>query len=250
MTQLAVGVGCGLTAAGAVAGGADLLACYSTAIYRAAGLPSALAFLPYDDPNEIVARALPEVVAASRGTPVLAGIGAHDPRVRIHKLLDDIRSAGAVGVTNEPFIGIYEGALREQLEHAGLGYARELALARTATEEGMLCLGWAWNIDEAQKMAATGSSHVGLMLGITGTKAEPHHIQEAHDLLRDMNQAVRNENPEAITLIHGGFLDNAKAVRSALEHTGADGYLGGSALESKPVIEGMTRALREFKEKI
>ena len=49
---IAAGVGSGLTAKGAVMGGADLLAVYNTAVYRIQGLPTALAFLPYDDANE------------------------------------------------------------------------------------------------------------------------------------------------------------------------------------------------------
>jgi predicted TIM-barrel enzyme len=48
---IAAGVGCGLTARGASAGGADVLAVYNTAIYRIRNLPSILAFLPGDDPN-------------------------------------------------------------------------------------------------------------------------------------------------------------------------------------------------------
>lgn len=248
---IGVGVGCGLTAAGAAAGGADLLACYSTAIYRAKGLPSALAFLPYDDPNDLVRVVLPEIVAAVQGVPVIAGVGAHDPRARLEALVAEMVALGASGVTNEPFVGIYDGDLRAQLEAAGLGYQRELDLARVAVDQGVSMLGWAWNAQEAAAMAATGASHVGLMLGITaggrmGSRAAISQ-EESHDLLVGMNDAVRRENPSAVTLIHGGPLHSVEAVTAALTASGADGYLGGSALERVPVLDGLAAAVKEFK---
>ncbi|WP_054951788.1 phosphoenolpyruvate hydrolase family protein [Flaviflexus massiliensis] len=248
MSIVAAGVGCGLTAAGAVAGGVDLLACYSTAIYRAAGLPSALAFLPYDDPNELVRSALPEILAVAGDVPVIAGVGAHDRRERLPQLVDELKSSGVAGVTNEPFVGIYSGELREHLELAGLGYSMELKLAKLAVEREMLCLGWAWNEEEARKMAATGASHVGLMLGITSPSRDVEEIQQAHTLLARMNDVVREENPDALTLIHGGLLSDPDSVRDALEASGADGFLGGSALETTPVIQGISAAVQSYKE--
>ncbi|MGA4670242.1 phosphoenolpyruvate hydrolase family protein [Propionibacteriaceae bacterium Y1923] len=251
MTLVGVGVGCGLTAAGAAAGGADLLACYSTAIYRAKGLPSALAFLPYDDPNELVRQVLPEVIAVARGLPVFAGVGAHDPRRQPDRLVAQMMALGATGVTNEPFVGIYDGDLRAQLEAAGLGYQKELDLARAAVNQGAMVLGWAWTPQEAAAMAATGASHVGLMVGITaggrlGSEAALSD-EQSHDLLAQMNAAVRRENPSAVTLIHGGPLHSVESVAAALAASEADGYLGGSSLERVPVIDAMATTVQEFK---
>src|SRR5947209_13749850 len=95
------GVGSGLTARGAVEGGADALAVYNTAVYRVQGLPTALAFLPYDNANALTLRTVPEVVAVAGDVPGLVGVGAHDPRVRVDSLLDSIAALGAPGVTNE-----------------------------------------------------------------------------------------------------------------------------------------------------
>lgn len=248
---VAVGVGSGLTAAGAVAGGADLLACYSTAVYRCRGLPSALAFLPYDDPLALVSDVLPDVVAVAGATPVVAGVGAHDPRLDLPAIVERVVGAGAAGVTNEPFVGMYEGDLRVQLEAAGLGYDRELDLARAAVAAGRLMLGWAWDAEEAARMAATGASHVGLMLGITaggrtGSRAALS-VDESLERLVAMNQAAKRENPAALTLIHGGRLHSAEVVAHALDVSEADGYLGGSALERVPAVEGIREAVRGFR---
>ncbi|HQZ85452.1 MAG TPA: phosphoenolpyruvate hydrolase family protein [Actinomycetota bacterium] len=250
---IAIGVGSGLTAAGAVAGGADLLGCYSTACYRIMGLPSSLAFLPYDDANALVSRALPEVLASAGNVPVVAGVGAHDPRLNVPRRITELAAAGVSGVTNEPFIGMYDGDLRRQLEAAGLGYARELDLARTATEAGMLVIGWAWNPEEAARMAATGASHVGCMLGITSgghlgggaanSAVSPH---QAGELLADMVAAVRAENPDSLTLIHGGPLHSPSGVQEALNSSGADGYLAGSSAERNPVVAAVKETVEQF----
>src|SRR6516225_9544590 len=77
---IVAGVGSGLTARGAASGGADVIAVYNTAVYRVRGVPTALAFLPYDDANTLTLAAAPEVIAAAGQVPVLLGFGAHDPR--------------------------------------------------------------------------------------------------------------------------------------------------------------------------
>jgi predicted TIM-barrel enzyme len=71
------GVGSGLTAKGAVAGGADGLAVYNTAVYRIQGLRTALAFLPFVNANALTMRVAPEIVSNAGNLPVLLGLGAH-----------------------------------------------------------------------------------------------------------------------------------------------------------------------------
>lgn len=249
---LVVGVGSGLTARGAAEGGADLLACYSTACYRVAGLPSALAFLPYDDANERALAALPEVVAAVSGRPVLVGLGAHDPRRRLGRLIEAAAERGAAGVTNEPFIGIYEGDLRAQLEAAGLGFSREVELVEAAVARGLLALGWAWTPEEAGRMAEAGAHLVGAMLGVTAggsAGSEPaRQLEEGIEALAAMVEAVRATRPDALVLIHGGPLNAPDAVAQALERTGADGYVAGSTVERVPAIRAIAEAVATFRE--
>ncbi len=165
------GVGSGLTAAGAVAGGADLLACYGTAAYRILGVPTALAFLPYDDANVLTLDLLPPVVGRAGAVPVIAGLGAHDPRRPLEWLVDAAAATGAAGITNEPFCGIYGQALRDELESAGYGFGREVALLEVAARRGLLTLGWAFDAAEARRLADAGVDIIGAMAGITGRPA-------------------------------------------------------------------------------
>lgn len=246
------GVGSGLTAKGAVAGGADVLAVYNTAVYRVLGLPTALAFLPYDDANALTFETAPQVLAQAGSTPVVLGLGAHDPRQPIEQMLDHVQALGAAGVTNEPFIGLYSDDIKAQLSAAGLGFAREVALIRAAADRGLLTLGWAFTPDEARTMAEAGATIVGAMIGVTaggsagGTALTP--LDEAVEKVQGMVQAAKAARPNCLVLGHGGPLNDAASVAVALERTGMDGYVTGSTGERVPVEKAVAEAIRGFKE--
>lgn len=245
------GVGSGLTARGAVSGGADVLAAYSTAIYRIRGLSTALAFLPYDDANALTLGVAREVILNAGTVPVLLGFGAHDPRWPLDVLLDKAEEIGAAGVTNEPFIGIYGTDLRAQLEAAGLGFSRELALIKQAVARGMLALGWAFNAHEAKEMAKVGAQLIGAMVGVTaggpagGTPLMS--IDLAVESVCAMAQAAKEIREDAIVLAHGGPFNDPRSVAVLLASAPVDGYVTGSTAERMPVEAAVGEAIRQFK---
>lgn len=240
---IAVGVGSGITAAAAHEGGADLLATYGTAVYRILGVPTVLAFLPYDDANKLTLDLLPIVVERAGGTPVIGGMGAHDPRRSLARLVGAARDAGADGITNEPFAGIYGPTFRDELERTGYGFSRELAMLELASREGLMTLGWAFDPDEARRMAGAGVDVIGTMTGITGAGSSDGAMDEFAAMVR----AARDENPAAIVLLHGGPLADPPAVATALAVTGADGYATGSSAERGPVLAGVRDAVAAFR---
>lgn len=237
------GVGSGITAAAACAGGADLLACYGTAVYRIIGVPTVLAFLPYDDANKLTLELLPMIVERAAGRPVIGGLGAHDPRRSLEWLVGTAEDAGASGVTNEPFAGIYGPAFRAELEATGYGFARELAMLELAGRRGLLTLGWAFDPDEARRLAGAGVDIIGTMTGITGAGS----AEGAMDAFAAMVGAARDEDPDAIVLLHGGPLVDPASVAAALAATGADGYATGSSAERGPVLAGVRDAVAAFR---
>ncbi len=238
------GVGSGITAAAAVAGGADLLATYGTAAYRILGVPTALAFLPYDDANALTLELLPPIVERAGNVPVIAGLGAHDPRRSVRRLVEAAAADGASGITNEPFVAIYGPALRGELEAAGYGFGREIALLEAAAREGLLTLGWAFDDEEVRRLIGAGVDVVGAMAGITGNAGS------ADDDLRRLGGMVgtaRRERSDALVLIHGGPLGDPATVGAALLETGADGYATGSSAERTPVFAAVRDAVRAFR---
>jgi len=245
------GVGSGLTAKGAVAGGADVLAVYNTAVYRLRGVPTALAFLPYDNANDLTLAAAPEVLANAGDVPVILGMGAHDPRTPIEQLLDHVEHLGAAGVTNEPFLGIYGQDLRAQLDAAGLGFERELELIRHAVERGFLALGWTFSPEEAALMAEAGSQIIGAVVGVTaGGPAGGSlvtSLDEAVETVKAIVEAAREVSKDIIVLGHGGPLNTPHSVAEVIQRSGADGYATGSTGESIPVEAGVAEAISQYK---
>ncbi|MBW0001822.1 MAG: phosphoenolpyruvate hydrolase family protein [Verrucomicrobia bacterium] len=246
--MICAGVGSGVTAKGAVDGGADLLAVYNTAVYRIMGLPTALAFLPYDDANRLTFDVLPQVIAAAGSTPVLAGIGVHDPRVDLDRVLTQVADLRVAGVTNEPFIGIYSPDLRAHLEAAGLGFGREVSLVRQAVKRGLLTLGWVFDSSQAAAMAEAGAHLLGINLGLTTFGSnDPNRLDQAIGALREIANAAQSVRRDVFTLIHGGPFNDPEAVAAALRATGADGYVTGSTAEAGPVRTAVADAIRRFR---
>ncbi len=248
---IVAGVGSGLTAKAARAGAADMIAVYSTAVYRIRGLPTSLAFLPYDDANALTLSVLPEILANVRDVPVLAGFGAHDPRMPVDRMLDQAQALGVDGVTNEPFAGIYGEDLSAQLETAGIGFTREVELIEQAAERGMLTLGWAFNPTEAKRMVAAGARFIGAMIGVTaggqtgGQAITP--LEAAAEAIEAMVLAAKQADKNAMVLGHGGPLNDPKSVQRVLELSGADGYVTGSTGERIPVEVGIADTIKQYK---
>jgi predicted TIM-barrel enzyme len=245
------GVGSGLTAKAARSGRADIIAVYSTAVYRVRGLPTSLAFLPYDNANALTLSVLPEVLANVSDVPVLAGLGAHDPRMPIDKLLDQAQALGVDGVTNEPFAGIYGEDLSAQLEAAGLGFSREVELIKRASDRGLLTLGWTFNPIEVGKMVDAGAQFIGAMVGVTtGGQAGGQSIttlDEAAEGISAMVRAAKQADRNVMVLAHGGPLNDPNSVQTVLELSGADGYVTGSTGERIPVEVGIAQTIRQYK---
>ncbi len=240
------GVGSGISAAGAVAGGADLLAVYNTAIYRMRNLPSILAFLPGDDPNRITLDAAPAVIANAQNRPVIVGLSAHNPQVDVSRLLDELERSGGRGVTNEPFAGLYGPAFNAELDRVGCGFAREKSLIEAGVRRGLLALGWACDADQAAAMADVGAPLIGLMLGITQAGASDA-LDHAVRAIAWMAAAARRANPTAWLLIHGGPLERPEGVAHVLSRCDVDGYVTGSSLERGPVLAAVTDRMRAFR---
>lgn len=243
---IVAGVGSGLTAAGAVQGGADLLAVYNTAVYRNRNLPSILAFLPGDDPNRVTFEAAPTVVANAGGRPVIVGLTAHNPQLRIERLLDDVEALGAAGVTNEPFAGLYGAAFNAELERSGCGFSREVRLVEAAVSRGFVAVGWACDAGQAGRMAGAGVHLVGLMLGIT-RPGGPEAIDDAVRSIDGMAAAARRANPHSLLLAHGGPLETPEALGIILSRCAIHGYVTGSSLERGPVIEAVATRMGAFR---
>ena len=245
------GVGCGLTAIGAETGGADMIITYNTAVYRIQGVPTAMAFLPYDDCNKIAFDTAPQVLGAVKKTPVMIGIGAHDPRRSITSMVEKAMEIGVLGVTNEPFIGMYEGDLRKQMESAGLGFNKEVELIREASQNGLITLAYVFTPEEAVKMAEAVADFIGAMVGgVTSGGpaggAETVDLSEAISVVSEIVSALKKVGRNVPVLIHGGPLNDVEPVREVINKTGAVGYITGSTGERIPTAQAVKEKICSF----
>ncbi len=248
---IVAGIGSGLTAKAAVAGGADFIATYSTARYRIQGIPTGLAFLPYDNCNEITFSLVPEVLAVSGTTPLFLGLGAHDPRMPVEYLLDRTQSLGVLAVTNEPFIGMYGEVLKDQLDHLGYGVNKEIELIKKGSDRGMLTLGYVFDENEAVQFADAGADILAIMVGgvTSGGSAGGESALSLDDSVRTINQIieyVQKTHPDIPVLVHGGPLNGVSAVEYALKNSDAAGYVTGSTGERVPAEQGIKAAIEAF----
>ncbi len=248
------GAGSGLSAKSAVQGGADLIAVYSTAILRMRGLPSLLSSLPYFDSNNLLLEASGEILPLVNNTPLLAGVGAHNPLLNIGKFLEDLKAMGYSGVANEPFASNYGDSFAAQMEESGLGFSREVELICRAREKGMLTLAWCCNTAEAAAMAEAGADLIGAMVLYGPRKLdnrrEKHRFQDSLDTAAALAAAARAARPDVLVLTHGSPFMDAKTARLSIQKAGADGYAAGSSGERISAQEGMAAAARQYKNMI
>lgn len=249
---IVAGVGSGLTTKASIAGGADFIATYSTARYRIQGIPTGLAFLPYDNCNEITFSLVPEVLAAAGDVPLILGLGAHDPRMPVEDLLDRTEALGVHAVTNEPFIGMYGEILKNQMDAIGYGVNKEIELINKASSRGMLTLAYVFNSGEALKFADAGATMLAIMVGgiTSGGTAGGETALSLDDAVIMINQIlekVSQHHPNLPVLTHGGPLNSVASVEYVFRHTATAGYVTGSTGERLPVEIGVKEAIAQFK---
>jgi predicted TIM-barrel enzyme len=248
---LMFGAGIGLTAKCAELGGADLIAVYSTAIYRMMGQPTLMAFLPYSNANEHVAKMAREILPAVKETPCIVGIGAHDPSLDQEMFIDEMMTLGFSGLTNEPFAGIYGPEFAGQLESAGLGFSREVEMIALAHSKDIFTYGWAFNPEEARKMAEAGADVVGALVGVTtgglSGATDSLTLEKATEAVQAICLAAKGVNPDVIVFTHGGPFKDPQTAEYSILHSEAVGYAAGSSGERLPTESAIVEVTTSYK---
>ncbi|MFB6173082.1 MAG: phosphoenolpyruvate hydrolase family protein [Halobacteriales archaeon] len=248
------GAGTGISAKFAERGGVDLLIIYNSGRYRMAGRGSLAGLLPYGDANEIVMEMGDEVLPVVEDTPVLAGVNGTDPFREMDVFLDEVRRRGFSGVQNFPTVGLIDedSGFRRNLEETGMGYDREVAMIREASEQGLLTCPYVFDTDQARRMAEAGGDVIVAHMGLTtsgdigaetamGLEAAAERVQAIHD-------AVREVSEEPFVICHGGPIAWPEDARHVLEETeGVAGFFGASSIERLPTEEAIEAQAREFK---
>jgi predicted TIM-barrel enzyme len=251
-TVLTRDTGIGLSAKCAEAGGSDLIIIYNSGRFRMAGHGSLAGLMPYSNANDVVVDMAPEILAAVKHTPVIAGVCGTDPFRDMSRFLKQLKDMGFAGVQNFPTVGLIDGNFRTSLEETGMGFGKEVEMIRTASEMGILTTPYVFNVQEAEMMANAGAdvvvAHMGLTTsGTIGAKTGKSLEQCVKDVQEIVDTVVRIKK-ETIILCHGGPIATPEDAEFILGRVkGLHGFYGASSMERLPVEEAITRITKSFK---
>ncbi|KAJ0039537.1 hypothetical protein Pint_28343 [Pistacia integerrima] len=249
---IGAGAGTGISAKFEEAGGVDLIVLYNSGRFRMAGRGSLAGLLPFADANAVVLEMANEVFPVVKEAPVLAGVCGTDPFRRMDYFLKQLESIGFFGVQNFPTVGLFDGNFRQNLEETGMGYDLEVDMIAKAHKMGLLTTPYAFNCDEAVKMAKAGAdiivAHMGLTTsGSIGAKTAVS-LEESVTCVQAIADAALNINHDVIVLCHGGPISGPGEAEYVLKRTkGVHGFYGASNMERLPVEQAITNTMRQYK---
>ena len=249
---IGAGAGTGISAKFEEAGGADLIIIYNSGRFRMAGRGSLAGVMPYGDANAIVIEMAGEVLTVVKDTPVLAGVCGTDPFRQMDVFLKQVREVGFAGVQNFPTVGLCDGLFRKNLEETGMSYDLEVDMIRTAHEMDLFTTPYAFNVEEAEKMAQAGADVVVAHMGLTAKGAigatTALSLEEAPAKVQEICDAAKSVNPQVIVLCHGGPISMPEDAQCVLQRTkGVHGFYGASSMERLPTEVAIAEQMRKFK---
>jgi len=246
------GAGTGISARFEEEGGVDLIVIYNSGRFRMAARGSLAGLMPYGDANAIVMEMAGEVLTVVKNTPVLAGVCGTDPFRLMDVFLPEVKRVGFSGVQNFPTVGLCDGIFRKNLEETNMGYDLEIEMIRKAHELDLFTTPYAFNVDEAKKMAKAGADVVVAHMGLTTKGAigasSAITLKDAPKKVQEICNAAKGVNPKIIVLCHGGPISEPADAQYVLKNTkGVDGFYGASSMERLPVETAIKEQMKKFK---
>jgi predicted TIM-barrel enzyme len=246
------GAGVGLSAKCEEAGGIDLIVIYNSGRYRMAGRGSLSGLMPYGNANQIVKELGQEVLTVVQQVPVLAGVCGTDPFMIRDLFLKELQAMGFAGIQNFPTVGLIDGQFRANLEETGMGFDLEIDCVRAAHDLDMLTTPYAFNPEQARKLAAVGADIVVTHMGLTTSGSIGAHtaktLDDSVEAIRAMVDAAKSQRDDVLLLCHGGPIAMPEDAQYIFDHVGdIDGFYGASSMERLPTEVALTKQVRDFR---
>jgi predicted TIM-barrel enzyme len=155
-------------------------------------------------------------------------------------------------VQNFPTVGLIDGQFRQNLEETGMGYDAEVDMIRKAHELDLLTTPYAFNVEEARKMAEAGAdiivAHMGLTTSGSIGATSGKNLDDCVRLVQEIRDTAVKINDEVIVLCHGGPIAKPEDAEYVISRTeGVHGFYGASSMERLPVEEAITNITKSFK---
>lgn len=244
-------IGTGMTARAAAQGGADFLLALNAGRYRVMGAPSISCMLPLADSNRAVLEFARAEILGRVPIPVFFGACVFHPRTDLEALVREVAAAGFDGICNFPPVTHLDGAMRENLEYAGVGFNRELALMRRARAAGLQTCGYVRQIEEGMFMADVGVDLLCVNFGwnaggVSGVPSR-YTLDEAAEHARQVFEAVRRKHPQVLCTVEGGPITTPEEAQRVAEISQANGYIGGSTIDRIPLESAVAETTSAYK---
>jgi predicted TIM-barrel enzyme len=248
---VAAGAGTGISAKFEEEGGADLVLVFNSGLYRMHGLGSLSGWMAYGNANDIsLELGERHILPIVKDVPVLCSFNGTDPTKVMSHFLKKVKEAGFSGVNNFPTIGMIDGNFRIALEETGMSYAKEAEVIGLAHEMDLFTAAYAFNPEEARKMARSGCdcllAHLGLTVGGSVGARKSMGLSEAADRTGEMARAAQDVNPDILILCHGGPISSPSDVEEVLKRVPIHGFVGASSMERLPVEKGIRETTAAF----
>lgn len=248
---IGAGAGSGISAKFLDRGGTDLIFIYNSGRFRMAGLSSWAGHLPFGDANQIVLEmGEREVLPVVERTPVIAGVCGIDPTRRMSHFLPKVVELGFAGIINYPTVAVIDGRMREDLEAADMGFAKEVELMRLATGFDLLKTAYVCTPDEASAMVDVGVhviiAHMGLTAGGSIGSTRTASIEVAARSVQAIANAARQVNRNVFTLAHGGPIAAPEDAKVLFSLCDVEGFVGASSMERLPIEEPLQSNTEAF----
>lgn len=251
------GAGTGITAKFAEKGGVDMIGIYNSGRFRMDGHNSGCGQMYFSSANYEILELAKRIIPVIKDVPVIAGIAGNDPSLDMEVYFKLLKFYGFSAVMNFPtcgdFLG-YLGTTREELDEYGIGYQQEVESLQLAREMGLFTLGYAFTLDEAEKLGKAGIDilicHLGLTQGGVGGPVAGElsvGLEESVKLIAEFEQAAKKYNPEMLLMAHGGPISTPEDTEYIYAHTNSIGFLGASSIERIPIEQPILDTVKQFK---
>ena len=243
--------GSGQIASYGVDGGAHFVMILNAGLYRLAGVGSLGAYMPYGNANDQTEDLLRrQILPRVRKTPIVAGIMPNDPVMPLSNRLKRMKDLGVSGITNWPYVGMFDGKFRESLDLQGFTTDSEIEMLQIASVMGFVTFGFAASATEACALAKAGINTLVLNAGVTHEIKDIHQkgdrIQFHLKKINEMIDAVEATGAEPIYFFFGGSITRPEDTAELYRRTKVHGYGGGSAFERIPVRHLVTKTVKQF----
>lgn len=234
---------------------ADIIMAYNTGLYRMSGYTGNPGYSPYADSNTESLALARNVMKVVTDTPVIGGIGAHDPYNDIGHLIDEYMHIGISGITNVPTMGAYREWSQYYIDtqDTGVGFSLEVELTRECRKRDIFTCMYAWTPEQMRAIVAAGADMVGAHVGMTigGMQGSPGNLtmgmDEACERTNYLYNIAKEENPDVMVISHGGPFGDLESVRECFEKTRTVGWIGASSFERIPVEQAIPPAVQAYK---